>query len=194
MPKENTNAKDAEGRAECKVAQQLRRMHGSLPEEEKDELATIREKEVGALEELEQEPDPEGQQAELDTLSVATQHAAIAVKRTEVDQVMADEERTGDGDEELTCSKRSKLMTERAAESRKRKFEDKAAEPPCRGSGPVGSAGPVRRLVLGRLPFSANRGRNPTHGQSWPSGAEAPVPRRYRQRWLDLLAETAEHR
>ena len=43
LPTESKNAKDVEGRAECKVAIQLRRMRYFLLAEEQEELATTRE-------------------------------------------------------------------------------------------------------------------------------------------------------
>ena len=64
IPKENTQAKDEAGRAECRLAQQLRRLRDSLTEDQKAELATIREKQIGALEELEQDADPLSAHAE----------------------------------------------------------------------------------------------------------------------------------
>ena len=83
LPRENTRAKDEEGRAECKVAVKLRRMRASLREEVEKELATLREKDIGALEELVQEADPLSGSAAVGSLSVAPQHAV-----PEPDEVM----------------------------------------------------------------------------------------------------------
>ncbi len=47
---------------------------------------------------------------------------------------------------------------------------------PCRGSCPVGSRGPVRLLVRGRLPHRQQE----HYGRDWPSGESSPVPFRVR--------------
>ena len=58
IPKELTQATDEARRVECRIAQQLRKKRAYLSPEDKQELATIRERQIGALEELEQGPDP----------------------------------------------------------------------------------------------------------------------------------------
>ena len=47
----------------------------------------------------------------------------------------------------------------------------------CRGDHPRGSGGPVRRLMLGKLPHA----QRTIHGLSWPSGEENPRPMRWRR-------------
>ena len=67
LPREYIKANGEEGRSECKVGVQLRRMRASLPEEVKEELATLRDKEICALEQLAQEADPLSGFAEVPT-------------------------------------------------------------------------------------------------------------------------------
>ena len=47
----------------------------------------------------------------------------------------------------------------------------------CRGNHPRGSGGPVRRLILGKLPHAQRM----IHGMSWPSGEVNPRPMRWRR-------------
>ena len=84
LPKENTKATDAEGRAECKVAKQGCMIRDSLPEEEKEELATILGNEFGAPEELVQEAHPLVGAAAVDNLSVAGVSCITANRSTDL--------------------------------------------------------------------------------------------------------------